>query len=461
MAVSKNANKEVFENYPVPKALATMAIPTIIGQLIVLIYNLADTFYIGRTNNPYMVAGAGLILPVFNLLLVFSGLAGSGGGSLVSRLLGAGREEEARKVSAFSVWLAAGMAAVFAAAIAIFMQPFLTLIGAGQDTIGYASAYATCVIVAGGIPTVVSGALAHLVRSVGASKQAGFGITMGGVLNIILDPLFMFVLFPEGMEIVGAGTATCLSNIIVLIYFIIVMRKLRSTTVLELSLKVGLPEKESIRQIFDIGVPSSIATLLFDLDYMVINRLMSGYGDIPLAAIGIVLKAERLPLNTGVGICLGMTPLIAYNYSAKNYKRLKETMVVAGVVGVICGIASLTLYEIFAPSIMRIFIENAETVAVGSVLLRIRALATTFMFLSFFPVHIFNGVGKGKYALLLGVVRWLVFNIPMQFILNHFIGMYGIALSQVTADILNVTFSFIVLWKVLGPMFREASVESL
>ena len=444
----KSESQKIFEDYPVSKSLALMAIPTILGQLIVLIYNLADTFYIGRVNNPYMVAAAALILPVFNISLAIAGLAGVGGGSLISRLLGAGKREDTKKVSSFSIYLGIMIALLFSLCIGLCMNPFLKLLGAGKDTIKYARDYALCVIVLGGIPTVLSNTLANLIRSVGYSKKAGFGVTMGGVLNIIIDPLFMFVLFPSGMEITAAGSATCLSNCISCLYFIYTIYHLEDS-VITFSIKVGLPEKKSIQSIFGVGVPSSTATLLFDLDYMVINRLMSGYGDIALAAIGIVLKAERLPLNIGIGICQGMNPIVAYNYSAKNYKRMKKTIFTAGLTGMIASALSVTMYILFASNIMKIFIENIETVTLGSSFLRLRALATPFMFLSFFTLHIFNSFGKGKTGLLLGVTRWAVFNIPMLVILNHFIGMYGIVSSQVCGDILNVIFSMVILFSFL------------
>ena len=438
-----NRNTEVFETVPVPQALRIMAVPTIIGQLIVLIYNMADTFFVGRTNNPYMVAGASLILPIFNITLSLAGLGGIGGGALISRLLGEKNPDEAKKVYHFSVYLSVIIAAAFSVLTLIFMKPLMELLGAGPDTYEYARNYAFCVIVCGSIPTVLSGALSNLLRSVGESKKAGFGVTMGGLINIGLDPLFMFVLLPEGNEIIGAGAATCLSNVISCVYFLAVIGRLGEDSVLSLKPVRGLPTRQSIRGIFGVGLPSALTTLLFDLDYVVIDRLMSGYGDQALAAVGIVLKAERLPLNIGVGLCQGMMPIAAYNYSAGNYRRMRETKNFTCLVGLVCAAVSITLYELFAGQIMHFFIDDAQTVALGTDFLRARCLATPLMFLSFFHVHLFNAFGKGRHALFLGVMRWAVFNIPMLFLLNAVFGMYGIVWSQVTADTLNVALSLI------------------
>ena len=230
--MAKERNKDIFETMPVPLAVRTMALPTIISQLIVLIYNMADTFYLGRTNNPFMVAGVSLILPVFNICLSLAGLSGIGGGALISRLLGAGEPDEAKKVSAFSLYLAAGTTAFFSVIMLLFMDPILHTLGASGNTLAFARQYSFCVIVLGGIPTVLSNVMANLLRSVGESAKAGFGIAMGGILNIILDPLFMFVLFPKGYEVLGVGVATLLSNCCACLYFVIMIRRLRETTVL-------------------------------------------------------------------------------------------------------------------------------------------------------------------------------------------------------------------------------------
>ena len=445
--MAKVSSKEIFETLPVSRAVKEMALPTIFSQIIVLIYNMADTFYLGRTNNPYMVAGASLILPVFNICLSLAGLTGIGGGALISRLLGEEREDEAKKVSAFTFYLAIAVTAVFSIAMFAFMNPILGLLGASDNTFHYARQYAFCVIVLGGIPTVLSNVMSNLLRSVGVSKEAGLGITMGGIINIVLDPLFMFVLLPKGNEVLGVGIATLLSNCIACTYFFCVIYRIRKQSAISFSIRHGLPDSRSIGSIFNVGIPSAIATLLFDIDYVIIDKLMASYGDIALAAVGIVLKAERLPLNVGIGICQGMMPIVAYNYSAKNYDRMRNTIQFSIKVGIIVSIFSIALYEIFAGNIMRIFIPDAQTVLLGTEFLRIRCLATPLMFMSFFTVYVFQGFGEGNKSLFLGVMRWAAFNIPMLFILNHIIGMYGIVWSQVCADILTVLLSFYVYYR--------------
>ena len=436
----KEVSKEIFELLPVPQALMRMAVPTICAQLIVLIYNMADTFYLGRIGDPYMVAGASLILPIFNICLALSGLVGVGGGAVVSRLLGVKREEEASKATVFCFYLAICVAAAFSLIMFLFMDRILRILGASDDTIRYARQYSTCVIVLGAIPTVLSNVMANHLRSTGLSKEAGFGIMAGGILNIFLDPLFMFVLLPKGNEILGVGIATLISNCVACLYFFSVIYRIRGESTVTFRFR-GLPEKSTIRSVFQVGIPSGLATFLFDMDYIVIDRLMSTYGDVALAAIGIVLKVERLPLNTGIGLCHGMMPIVAYNSSAKNYSRMKETIRDTIVAGLAVGAFSILLYELFAPGIMHVFITNTETAVLGTGFLRVRILATPLMFSSFFTVYVFQGFGEGHKALFLGVTRWLVFNIPMLFLLNAVFGMYGIVWAQVAGDILTVALS--------------------
>ena len=351
---------------------------------------MADTFYIGRTNNPYMLAGASLILPVFNMLLCLASLAGVGGGTLISRLLGTGEEEEARKVSMFSFWLGVGLAVVYALGMGVFMEPVLQFLGAGDKIYTYARQYSFCVIVLGAVPTVLSNVLACLVRSIGYSKAAGFGITLGAVLNILLDPVFVYLILPDGQQVLGVGLATLLSNCIACLYFLLTLWHIRD------------------------------------------RRLLTAD------------PRERLPLNTGIGICQGMVPLIAYNCGAGNHKRMNQVIRLSLATGLVVAAVSILLYQLFAPWIIGVFIADGPTISLAVTFIRIRILATPLMFLCFFTLYMFQGFGKGGIALFLGIVRWAVFNIPMLYLLNHFVGMYGILWTPAIADGITVLISLYV-----------------
>ncbi|MBQ7733448.1 MAG: hypothetical protein IJT58_05470 [Synergistaceae bacterium] len=441
----KHANsRQIFESWPIPKALTELALPMIFGQLIILIYNLADTFYIGRTNNPLMVAGVSLLLPVFNISITFANLFGIGGGTLISRLMGAGRDNEAKTVSAFCFYMTIIFAGLFSLLMFAFMEDILRILGASEDTLLFASQYTFCVIVIGAVPTILAMTMSNFLRSTGYAKQAGFGVSMGGIINIILDPVFMFVLLPQGYEVLGAGIATMLSNVITCSYFLIIILKMGDKNIISLSIKNFAASRENIYSVFAVGVPAAVAVTLFDITYIIIDKLASLYGDIPLAAVGIVLKAERLPLNVGIGICQGMMPLAGYNYSSGNFARMREAVNFSRLAGLVIGFVSVALYEIFAADIMRIFIDDAQTVELGTHFLRARTLATPFMFMCFHLVNFFQAVGMGGKALALGSSRWIVFNIPLLFILNYIFGMYGIVWTQVIADVMMAAVSLAV-----------------
>lgn len=454
--IAKSADKiELFETRPIPSALATMAIPTVVSQLITLIYNIADTWFIGQTDNPYMVAASSLVLTVFLMLSAIANLFGAGGGSLVVRLIGSRDEEEARRVASLSLVMAAASTLLFSMLCFIFMNPLLRVLGASDNTIGFARQYLLVVVVIGGLPTVLSNTMSAMLRNIGYSKEAGFGLGMGGILNVILDPIFMFVILPDGYEVLGAAIATMLSNVVSLIYFIIIYQKVRKNTILALPHRVEKIQKDSMSSLFSVGIPAALSLLLFDLTNIVINKLSASHGDIELAAIGIVLKVERLPLNIGIGICLGMMPLVAYNYASKDLKRMKAFFSAARIAGVVISILSVIFYRICAPYIVQAFISDAETVRYGTEFLQARCFATPFMFLSFHMVHFMQAVDKGKCSFYLAVIRQICLNIPILIILDRIFGVMGIVWTQTVADIINVVISYVIYHQVIKEISKK------
>lgn len=453
--MSSQSRTELFERAPVPKALAAMALPTIMSQLVTLIYNIADTWFIGRTRNPYMVAASSLVLTVFLLATVIANLFGVGGGSLTVRLLGQKRPDEAERVASYSLVMSAAAAAAYSLLSLVFMNPLLRLLGASGNTIGYARQYLLCVSVIGGLPTVLSVTMGSMLRNVGFSREAGFGLSMGGLLNLALDPLFMFVILPDGYQVMGAGLATMLSNVATMVYFLLVYRRVSASSVLKLPRRLERIQAGSFRSLFSVGVPSALGFLLYDLTSIVINRLTSSHGDIELAAMGIVLKVERLPLNTCIGICLGMMPLVAYNYASKDYRRMKAFFSAGRTAGLACSLACVVLYRVFAAGIIRAFIADAGTVRIGTDILRARCYAPPLMFLSFHMVHFMQAVDRGRLSLLLAAIRQLALNIPLLFLLDRLFGMNGVVWTQAVADFLNVVVSYIIYHRVSSGIAKQ------
>lgn len=451
----RNDKTELFETMPVGKALLAMAIPTIISQLITLIYNLADTFFIGMSNDPYKVAAAGVVGVLFYMLNSLSNLFGVGGGSLLSRLLGEKREHDARRVAALSIYGSLALAITYSTACLLFTEPLARLLGASDNTVGYASSYLFWVIAVGGIPSTLGLTMSHLLRSAGYSKEAGTGLAIGGISNIILDPLFMFILLSKGNEVTGAAMATLVSNVITLVFFLITYYRLRGKTVLTISPKHARPEKNLLIGILSIGLPSAVTSLLANISGVVKNNLTANYGDIELAAYGIVMKADMLPLNVGMGLCQGMMPLVAYNYAARNYPRMKSFTKAAQIAGMGTACVFIAVFEILAPQIIWVFIRDEATIAYGTKFLRIACLATPFMISNFQKVFCLQAMGKGKESLLLGVCRTGLLAIPIILTMNYFAGLYGVVSAQLISD--GITF-FIATF-VYGRIYRSLQKE--
>lgn len=457
--MTDNSKKELFESLPVPKALTTLAVPTIISQLINLVYNLVDAIFIGRTGNSYMMAAVTLAATLFMMDIAFSNLFGIGGGSLIARLIGKGREDDAKKVSAFSFYSSIVIAILYSAFVLALLDPLLILFGASDNTIGFAKQYVIPVVIIGNIPVILSAACSHLLRNAGYSKHASIGLSGGGILNIFLDPLFMFVILPDGLEVLGAALATLISNIASCIYMIITISKISKISPLSMSIKdaksIG---REEIRDVFAVGVPSAVLTGLFDVANIVLNALMSVHGDLELAAIGIVMRAERLPNAINIGLCQGMLPIVAYNYSSGNQKRMREVINTARLYGLVISFMSIAVFEIFASPIIKIFMSTssgeaetaAMTVALAVGFIRLRVLASPVQLLNYHTSYCLQAMGSGKYTLLHAVFRELVFYIPLMFLLDRLNGATGLASALPAGELCGALFAMWLLKRWLG-----------
>lgn len=434
MSTGKNY---LFEQMPPLRALAIMALPTCASQMIILIYNLADTWFIGRTNNPAMVGASSIALTVYLAVTALANVFGVGGGSLMARLAGERKTDDARKVASYSVAMAFICSLVFSLLVLAFLEPLLTLLGAEGDTLHYAKQYVTMTTVIGSVPTVMSMCMSQLLRNAGYSRDAGIGVGIGSLVNIALDPLFMFVILPEGREVLGAGIATMLSNVVSMGYFIIIFRQIRDRSVLAIPKKVEKLCPDYLKSLYLVGVPAAVAIFLFDLVTIVINRLTVDYGVIPLAAMGIVLKVERIPINIGLGVCLGMVPLIAYNYGSGNKQRMREFFALSRNTIIIFSCVCAAAFWLFADPIMSAFISDEATISYGVQFLRGRCLSLPFMMAGYLITNYMNAVNKGLVSFALALIRHVVLIIPIMLLMNALWHLPGLVWSQLTADVLN------------------------
>lgn len=435
-AMEEDAEKYLFEKMPVPKAVATLALPTIISQIVTMIYNLADTFFVGQIGDPLMVAAVSLVSPWFNLLTALGNLFGLGGSSLISRMMGAQNHKDIKYVSVFSIWGGAAVTLLFSLGTWSARVPLLNFLGASPDTYGYAEDYLLWVVVLGGMPTMLSLALGHLLRSEGHAKQASAGMMFGGILNVVLDPVFIFIFH---LDVAGAAIATALSNTASVVFFVVQYIRLKDKTAVSLN-----PRHFTfrfVRPIFSVGLASALATALGNASNMVMVHLASGYGDIPVAAYGVMKRIDQFPLNVSMGLCQGFMPLVGYNFAAKNYGRMRKISTFSWKVALMMSACFIAFFAAFAPQILHLFIPETQTSTLGASFLRIACLAVPLTSVNFLISYTLQAMGKGLQSAILTSCRQGALNIPLLIVMNLTFGLYGMIWTQLAVEIVMLPVS--------------------
>lgn len=423
------SEKEIFETMPVYKAVAALAVPTIISQIVSIIYNLADTFFIGQMGNPYMVAAATLVYPWFSLLTALGNLFGIGGSSLVSRLLGAKRQDEIKYVSSFCFYGGIAVTCLFSIVSFCFRTSLLEFLGASEENMVYSETYLVWVVVLGGIPTMTGMTLAHFLRGEGHARLASTGIMLGGILNLFFDPLFIYGLH---MGFMGAAAATALSNLISMLFFLLFFQRLKGRT--KLSLRLQYFRLQFAGGVFSVGIASALTAGLANLSNMTIVKLASGYGDISVAAYGIVKKIDMFPLGISMGLCQGFMPLVGYNYASGDYRRMKEVSVFSWKAALAIALCFSACYVGCAPWLLLAFIRDGQTSALGSSFLRIACLAVPLQSVNALIIYTLQAMGKGIQATILTLCRQGFLNIPLLILMNRLFGLYGMIWTQLIIE---------------------------
>lgn len=443
-------NTELFERRPVPKAVFALVLPTVISQLITVAYNMADTFFIGQIGDPNQVAASSLCMGLFIFLTGIANLFGIGGASLISRALGVGDRERAKKAAAFSIWTAGCVGLVYGIVLYLLRDTVLPLIGANADTAGYCMQYILWTISVGAVPTVLNATFAHLVRAEGYSRQASIGMALGGVLNMVLDPLFISGF---GLEIAGAAMATMLSNLIATFYFIIFIRKHRDSLVISLNPRYYTWKQRIPVDILLVGFPSCAMNMLAVLSNIFLNRLMASYCNEAVAGLGIAKKIDMLSFAVATGISQGVLPLIGYNYSAKNYKRMMAAVKTTFAISLTVAVVGVILLLTCATPIVRAFIDDPLTVEYGQRFQRIMCITGPCIAVSLIIMTLFQAVGKKTQPLILSFLRKGSLDIPLMFLMNDLIGIDGIAWAPPIADAAAMVVAlalFLPFWKQLS-----------
>lgn len=444
--------EQLFTSVPVGRAIISLAVPTVIAQLITVVYNMADTFFIGQLGDPNQVAAATLAMPIFIFLTGFAGLFGIGGASLISRCLGVGDREKAKNTSSFCILSATCLSLLYGVAVVLLRDTLLPLLGADDMTSDFCSVYVFWTIGVGAVPTVLNATLAHLIRSEGYSAQASFGVAFGGILNIILDPIFIFSL---NLEIRGAAIATMLSNLAATLYFFGFIFKIRKQSTVTPSPKYFTLRNGIPFEVIAVGLPGFLMTLMSTLSNLTLNKMIAGYSNEAIAGMGIAKKIDLMAFAIAQGMTQGTLPLIGYNYSSGNHKRMLSSVKVLLLDCLAVSIFGMVFMFLCAAPITRCFIDDAATVEFGRIFLRIVCIACPTTSLNFLAVTIFQATGKKIQPLVLSLLRKGGLDIPLMFLFNSIIGIKGIAWATPLADGLALIISALLVLPYLLKMKRS------
>ena len=429
-------NTKVFEDYSVPKAVCTMALPSMLSMLINIVYNLADTFFVGQTGDSNQVAAVSVSMPLFLLFIAMGNLFGVGGCAFVSRSLGEGKKDRVKTISAFCIYSAIGVGVLIGAIFLIFKNQILMLVGASENTVGLAADYLKWVAI--GAPSIVLAiASSNLVRGEGAAKESMIGSVIGQITNIILDPIFILhtgdklfgITMPFGLDmgVAGAAIATVIGNIVTVLYFLIYFLKgksILSITPARFSMKNGIT-----KGVVSVG--------------LIVNVVLIKYGDNAVASMGIAMKANMLVVMLQIGLGQGVQPLIGYCYGAENYKRMRKCLRFSVICNVIIGSVMTGFYLLFRQNVIEIFINDADVINLGVKMLLALMAPGPVIGIMFVLNFSFQGMGKGVQSMVLSLGRQGLIYVPMLFIMNKFIGLEGVIWAQAIADFCCVIMSVI------------------
>ena len=447
---------ELFEKLPVPKAVMKLAIPTIISSLVMVIYNLADTHFVGMLGDPIQNAAVTLAAPVLLAFNAVNNLFGVGSSSMMSRGLGRKDYDTVYRSSAMGFYCALVSGLLFSAFYTALHTPLLSVLGADGGTVGATANYLKWTVSFGAAPAILNVVMAYLVRAEGSSLHASIGTMSGCLLNILLDPLFIL---PWGLNLgsVGAAMATCLSNCCALAYFLIYLTVRRKTTLVCVSPKAFTLRRDIAGGVCAVGVPASIQNLLNVTGMTVLNNFTAVFGPDAIAAMGIAYKINMIPMYIAMGVSQGLMPLVSYNYGSGNVPRLKKAVLFAEKISLSFMVTVSVCYFFASGPLIGLFMKTGAVVAYGARFLRCMCVAQPFLCLDFLAVGVFQACGLGRYSLVFALLRKIVLEIPALYVLNYFFPLYGLAYAQFTAEVVLATAAIIVLTRIFRGLEEQES----
>lgn len=440
----KDNKTALFETAPIPRAVAALCIPTIISSLVMVLYNLTDTYFVGILNDPVQNAAVTLAGPVLLAFNAINNLFGVGSSSMMSRALGRKDYTTVYRSSAFGFYCALICGVLFSLVCTIGKMPLLSLLGADDLTRQATADYLKWTVTFGAVPAILNVVLAYMVRSEGAAFHASVGTMSGCLLNILLDPIFILPQFLN-LGAAGAGLATFLSNSVACAYFFILLYIKRKTTYVRIQPQYFSLQPAIVLGVCGVGIPASIQNLLNVTGMTILNNFTSAFGADAVAAMGITQKINMVPMYICMGISQGIMPLISYNYASGNHKRMRSALTFSGTVSVTFITAGAAFYYIGAGSVVRFFMDNEAIIAYGTRFLRGFCLGLPFLCVDFLAVNVFQAVGMGKEALIFAIMRKVILEIPALYVLNYLFPLYGLAYSQFVAEFVLAIAAVVVL----------------
>lgn len=445
---------DIFENVPIPQAVGRLMIPTIIGSLVMVIYSIADTYFVGLLNNPVQNAAVALSAPVLLAFNAVNNLFGIGSSSMMSRALGRGDYDTVRRSAAFGFYGSVFSGILLSTGCLIFQIPLLRLLGADAQTQTATAEYMRWAIICGAIPTILNVVMGYLVRSEGAAFHASIGTMSGCVLNMVLDPIFIL---PWGLDMgaAGAGMATFISNCVACVYFLVLITVRKGKTYISLNPRNLSLKKEIVLGILGVGVPASVQNLLNVTGMTVLNNFVASYGASAVAAIGIAQKIQMLPMQVALGGTQGVMPLVSYSYSSKNPKRMEEAIKYVTKILLPLMLIIALGYWIFAGNLIGLFMKNDEIIYFGRLFLRGYSAAMPFMLADFLVVGVLQGIGMGRKTLYFAILRKIVLEIPAIILMNMMFGAKGITYSGCVAEVILAVYGMYLLMGIMRKFKAE------
>lgn len=445
---------EVFENAPVPKAVLVNVIPSIISMLMVLVYNLADTFFIGQTKNAYMVAAVSLATPAFLLFMAVGMLFGIGGTSLISRLLGEGKKEKAMHACSFCFWTSAAAGAFGMLLINLAAEPVARIVGATPDTFDYVVEYLK--IVSYGIPFLVIGnAFSSIIRAEGKAGTAMTGMIIGNLANIILDPVMILGLH---MNVRGAAAATTIGNMLSALFYI--FHFLGGRSMLTINPKLYKAGEGIAAGVLAIGVPASLNSMLMSISNVVINNLMTNHGDMAVAGLGVAMKVNMIAVMLLIGLGTGVQPLLGYNFGAGNRERFKSILKFSLIFAVSLSVVMTVICYVFAGPMVSAFLEEPSAYDFGMQFARIYIISGPILGVLFVMINTIQAMGAAVPSLILSISRQGLLFMPVLFTFNAVFGTArSLAMAQPVTDYLAAALSVVLAVLSFKKYFRERKAE--